>query len=261
MTVLCPNAFQLYSISSFAKCIKEDYLVGTYLEVSIDTCVLECMLRTQCNAVNYEVRYLKCGLFSEDAVFRKRSKSENCVLVLKANMTIPLELPVPPCTDGQRRNPQTHVCEYRECPRLHLDNGIINGGMVDIGSESTFVCNPLYQEVNMETHTECLTNGSWRYIPACECIHSYENLGCYADRRNRALKGKNFFDPAMTHELCFSFCCGYTFIMIESNDECYCGNELTYNVSRSDSECQAECLGDPTQICGGYWRGTLFRII
>ena len=64
----------------------------------------------------------------------------------------------------------------------------------------------------------------------------------------------------MTIENCIQFCKndGYAFAGVESEDECFCGNNPPSQNSIPDSECNSKCSGDQTQICGGHWKISIY---
>ena len=44
-----------------------------------------------------------------------------------------------------------------------------------------------------------------------------------------------------------------------SGKECWCGDSAPEDRVTADSECNNPCPGDPSQICGGFWRINVFR--
>jgi hypothetical protein len=58
-------------------------------------------------------------------------------------------------------------------------------------------------------------------------IPEYTYVGCQNDSTTaRTLSSLVITSPALTVELCTSFCAGYTYFGLEYADECYCGNTL-----------------------------------
>jgi hypothetical protein len=56
---------------------------------------------------------------------------------------------------------------------------------------------------------------------------TYTYVGCQSDSANaRTLSSLVVTSPALTVELCTSFCADYTYFGLEYADECYCGNTL-----------------------------------
>ncbi|XP_075424242.1 sialate:O-sulfotransferase 2 isoform X1 [Ascaphus truei] len=88
-------------------------------------------------------------------------------------------------------------------------------------------------------------------------------VGCYMDdTRQRALRGVSFFDyKKMTVFRCQDNCAerGYMYAGLEFGAECYCGHRIkALNVS--ESECNMECKGEKSSLCGGVNRLSIYRL-
>ncbi|XP_053136371.1 WSC domain-containing protein 2 isoform X2 [Hemicordylus capensis] len=88
-------------------------------------------------------------------------------------------------------------------------------------------------------------------------------IGCYVDNTHqRALRGVSFFDyKKMTLFRCQDNCAerGYLYAGLEFGAECYCGHKIqATNVS--DLECNMECKGEKSNICGGVNRLSIYRL-
>ncbi|XP_030075750.1 sialate:O-sulfotransferase 2 [Microcaecilia unicolor] len=88
-------------------------------------------------------------------------------------------------------------------------------------------------------------------------------IGCYMDdTHRRALRGVSFFDyKKMTVFRCQDNCAerGYLYAGLEFGAECYCGHKIqALNVS--ESECNMECKGEKSNICGGVNRLSIYRL-
>ncbi|XP_072520960.1 sialate:O-sulfotransferase 2 [Salminus brasiliensis] len=88
-------------------------------------------------------------------------------------------------------------------------------------------------------------------------------IGCYVDdTHKRALRGVSFFDyKKMTVFRCQDNCAerGYMYAGLEFGAECYCGHKIqAANVS--DSECNMECKGEKSNLCGGANRLSIYRL-
>jgi hypothetical protein len=68
---------------------------------------------------------------------------------------------------------------------------------------------------------------------------AYTYVGCQSDNTNdRTLIQLVVTSPAMTVELCTSFCAGFSYFGVEFSDECYCGNTLGGGLSLvTDGRC------------------------
>ncbi|XP_066510432.1 sialate:O-sulfotransferase 2 isoform X1 [Hoplias malabaricus] len=88
-------------------------------------------------------------------------------------------------------------------------------------------------------------------------------IGCYVDdTQKRALRGVSFFDyKKMTVFRCQDNCAerGYMYAGLEFGAECYCGHKIqAANVS--ESECNMECKGEKSNLCGGANRLSIYRL-
>uniref|UniRef100_A0A8C1MIM3 WSC domain containing 2 n=1 Tax=Cyprinus carpio TaxID=7962 RepID=A0A8C1MIM3_CYPCA len=88
-------------------------------------------------------------------------------------------------------------------------------------------------------------------------------IGCYVDdTQKRALRGVSFFDyKKMTVFRCQDSCAerGYLYAGLEFGAECYCGHKIQApNVS--ETECNMECKGEKSNLCGGPNRLSIYRL-
>uniref|UniRef100_A0A8C5LI11 WSC domain containing 2 n=1 Tax=Leptobrachium leishanense TaxID=445787 RepID=A0A8C5LI11_9ANUR len=110
--------------------------------------------------------------------------------------------------------------------------------------------------------------GTWNRALKGRVIREQEEgrakyIGCYMDdTRQRALRGVSFFDyKKMTVFRCQDNCAerGYMYAGLEFGAECYCGHKIkALNVS--ESECNMECKGEKSNICGGVNRLSIYRL-
>ncbi|XP_029296026.1 sialate:O-sulfotransferase 2 [Cottoperca gobio] len=88
-------------------------------------------------------------------------------------------------------------------------------------------------------------------------------IGCYIDdTQKRALRGVSFFDyKKMTVFRCQDNCAerGYIYAGLEFGAECYCGHKIQAP-NASDSECNMECKGEKSNLCGGATRLSIYRL-
>ncbi|XP_045196784.2 uncharacterized protein LOC123551724 [Mercenaria mercenaria] len=83
-------------------------------------------------------------------------------------------------------------------------------------------------------------------------------IGCFKDSRNRVLNEKKTdFDPN-SGKRCKQFCRehGYRYAGTESEEQCFCGNKIRYK--RPAYNCDYECEGNPSELCGGAWRISIY---
>ncbi|XP_061585126.1 sialate:O-sulfotransferase 2 [Cololabis saira] len=88
-------------------------------------------------------------------------------------------------------------------------------------------------------------------------------IGCYIDdTQKRALRGVSFFDyKKMTVFRCQDNCAerGYMYAGLEFGAECYCGHKIQAP-NASESECNMDCKGERTNLCGGANRLSIYRL-
>uniref|UniRef100_A0A8C9X170 WSC domain containing 2 n=1 Tax=Sander lucioperca TaxID=283035 RepID=A0A8C9X170_SANLU len=73
-------------------------------------------------------------------------------------------------------------------------------------------------------------------------------IGCYIDdTQKRALRGDNCAER------------GYMYAGLEFGAECYCGHKIQAP-NASDSECNMECKGEKSNLCGGANRLSIYRL-
>ncbi|KAM6422940.1 sialate:O-sulfotransferase 2 isoform 1-T5 [Liasis olivaceus] len=109
---------------------------------------------------------------------------------------------------------------------------------------------------------------TWSRVLKGRNVHEKEEdrakyIGCYVDNTHqRALRGVSFFDyKKMTLFRCQDNCAerGYLYAGLEFGAECYCGHKILA-VNASDSECNMECKGEKSSICGGVNRLSIYRL-
>ncbi|KAH6653843.1 WSC domain-containing protein [Truncatella angustata] len=103
------------------------------------------------------------------------------------------------------------------------------------------------------------------FLPVNETtVEEYVALGCYTDSSTlgKALFYKQELAPGdVTTETCLASCLagGFPFAGTEYGQECYCGVVLGNQTAQADiAECAMSCNGNPSQICGGPDRLTLY---
>jgi endonuclease/exonuclease/phosphatase family metal-dependent hydrolase len=83
-------------------------------------------------------------------------------------------------------------------------------------------------------------------------------VGCYTDDANRALDvwlpGSNWTVQACIDE---ARARGYAYAGLQYYGECFAGNTLGY-ARAPESECSLPCTANPSEICGGGWRNSIY---
>ncbi|KAI2613481.1 WSC-domain-containing protein [Hypoxylon fragiforme] len=93
-------------------------------------------------------------------------------------------------------------------------------------------------------------------------------VGCYTDKGSdgRTLTGDFQYGDSTTVESCAKYCQAknYALFGMEYGQECYCGNAPKASSALSaEADCGMPCKGNPTQLCGGssrisIWNNTLY---
>lgn len=132
---------------------------------------------------------------------------------------------------------------------------------------------------NASNSTSCL--------PTVAFVSQYISQGCWVDgggSQDFSKRDLSLFQgekTALTLEHCAEECTGYTYFGVQYGLQCkfripkyilvdadlylsgFCGNSLAEyaTLARDQSECNYPCLGDPCQLCGGYWRMNVYSSI
>jgi hypothetical protein len=93
-------------------------------------------------------------------------------------------------------------------------------------------------------------------------IGNYELYGCVTDSQaQRTLTEGSLRSPAMTLEMCATFCSGYKYFGAEWSTECWCGNNFTEGAAQVDiSQCSMTCGGNSDQLCGNGDRLSVYQL-
>ncbi|GAM89397.1 hypothetical protein ANO11243_074350 [Dothideomycetidae sp. 11243] len=97
-----------------------------------------------------------------------------------------------------------------------------------------------------------------------EFVGNYGSLFCYTEATTgRALSGISYSDPAnMTLESCAAFCNGYPYFGTEYASQCFCGSYLNAgSVIAPTGDCSSPCVGNPSELCGGASRLTVYTLL
>ena len=91
-------------------------------------------------------------------------------------------------------------------------------------------------------------------------------MGCFIDKRDRALPKDFISDRRMNIEMCLRHCesKGHTYAGVQYGQECWCGNEndnpKRYGGKRPEKECGKPCKGNRGEKCGGDWRQNVWKL-
>ena len=61
---------------------------------------------------------------------------------------------------------------------------------------------------------------------------------------------------------CAHHCSGLSYFALQNGTSCFCGNDgwSANSAEAPAGECNVPCTGDPSTICGGPWRNSVYRI-
>ncbi|KAJ7842084.1 WSC domain-containing protein, partial [Mycena leptocephala] len=99
------------------------------------------------------------------------------------------------------------------------------------------------------------------YMKSASPPDNWKPQGCYKDSiGSRTLPQGTTIDGGMTAEKCTTACQakGSTLAGLEYSKECWCGNSINESFAVTEG-CDMACSGDPSQICGGGNRLTVFK--
>ncbi len=93
-------------------------------------------------------------------------------------------------------------------------------------------------------------------------IGNYELYGCVTDSQSRRTLTEGMLrSPAMTLEMCATFCSGYKYFGAEWSTECWCGNDFIAGAAQVDiKQCSMTCGGNSGQLCGNGDRLTVYEL-
>ena len=97
------------------------------------------------------------------------------------------------------------------------------------------------------------TNPAYSYSNTIS--NNYVKTACIQEVAGRSLRGAGFQNPAMTVDMCTSYCNvrGFAMAGVEYGQECYCGNLFAGGASLNlvSDQCYMPCAGNSTENCGG----------
>ncbi|KAH8895106.1 WSC-domain-containing protein [Thozetella sp. PMI_491] len=90
----------------------------------------------------------------------------------------------------------------------------------------------------------------------------FSYMSCYSDfiGRRRTLGAASYSSSSMTVDSCATFCTGFTYFGVGNGRECYCGNStFIANIIEPEADCNYNCEGNPSQMCGAAARLNLYK--
>jgi len=87
-------------------------------------------------------------------------------------------------------------------------------------------------------------------------------LGCYNDKSSRDLSQQVTLTASLTVEGCIGACssAGYDYAAMQDGNQCFCGDTYGKYGSAGPNACSMACQGDNTQICGGAWLNSVYKV-
>jgi hypothetical protein len=85
--------------------------------------------------------------------------------------------------------------------------------------------------------------------------------GCYTDLTpDRNARSLATWGSGQSSTDCASHCfgAGYSIAGTESGTQCFCGNMMTSTTKMADNECDKACAGNPSEMCGGSSRLSVY---
>ncbi|CAN0003994.1 unnamed protein product [Sphacelaria rigidula] len=86
-------------------------------------------------------------------------------------------------------------------------------------------------------------------------------VGCFIDEpKSSRIMRLALEDDGMTTQMCEDKCTGSEVFGTQYGRECWCGDNGTNHLKYGESdECDRECAGDASQICGGKWVMSVYQ--
>ncbi|KAJ7331603.1 hypothetical protein OS493_019188 [Desmophyllum pertusum] len=88
-------------------------------------------------------------------------------------------------------------------------------------------------------------------------------VGCYEDKSPDRDLPTILSVPSLTPDKCRSACqgAGHAYAGVQYGYLCRCGDSYGKYTKVSDEDCNARCVGDHAQKCGGFWRSAVFTTV
>jgi hypothetical protein len=84
-------------------------------------------------------------------------------------------------------------------------------------------------------------------------------IGCFVDKPNRDLTGRMVTTGSNTIQNCRQTCQGFPYFGTQNSNECFCGHSFGKHGRAQEHSCSARCNGNRSQVCGGFWRISIYR--
>jgi hypothetical protein len=67
-------------------------------------------------------------------------------------------------------------------------------------------------------------------------------------------------DSTMTIDKCLCLCSGFNYAGLEAGNQCFCSNISSGGSDILAAYCSTSCQGDSSQICGGSWALSVYKV-
>lgn len=158
------------------------------------------------------------------------------------------------CTIDDEECILSHI-EFYESAHTSVDGGVVVTGEK---LKLTLVPEWVFQEFfgNQGAHAD----GGSAHVDAGD-PSGY--IGCFVDESSHDLTGAFLESDQMTIEYCASTCRegGFAYFALEGATQCYCGQSYGRYGAAPAVDCYMKCSGNSEEICGGYLRESVYRVI
>lgn len=113
----------------------------------------------------------------------------------------------------------------------------------------------LKKRTNCQNWIDPLDTTNYPEVTDGDCISDsiYNRVLCCGERRLN--------DLSMSVDNCRNFCGNYTYFGVENGKECFCDNTVRYYNLKYQTDCNMQCSGDQTEICGGKDRLNIYHTV
>eukprot|EP01064_Diplonema_japonicum_P030265 TRINITY_DN50_c0_g1_i5.p1 TRINITY_DN50_c0_g1~~TRINITY_DN50_c0_g1_i5.p1 ORF type:complete len:706 (+),score=119.02 TRINITY_DN50_c0_g1_i5:55-2172(+) len=121
-------------------------------------------------------------------------------------------------------------------------------------------------ECTGDSSTKCGGDGRMKVYQFTEPVapHTPVLEGCFDDSvTERKLPHLAYTDKKLTNGECATICQsrGYKYSGTQDGSQCWCGDDISTSARVDPAKCSTACSGDSAQKCGGYLRGTVYRVV
>ncbi|XP_033733248.1 protein SLG1-like [Pecten maximus] len=99
----------------------------------------------------------------------------------------------------------------------------------------------------------------WIFVFAA-CVQG-DYIGCFVDNQDRILTADTYNSPHLTTDQCIRWCLerGNLLAGTQYKSHCFCGDDIDMTKLTDGDDCNMPCSGDGNEICGGFWRMSVYK--